>query len=168
MASATASIWDHCYLDTDIASLVDELGETMKKEDNQPFSCQIKYGSSSSSIARGNNSVTAAGNDDYQQQYKEQQHKEHNIQSALSDAEQSCATALSLLDSILDLLNDVSSAHDDVTGRTNSLMTTCENLLEQQVNIIQMIYIINIYATFTYFFLLLLSNVVYLIITNNG
>jgi len=37
------------------------------------------------------------------------------------------------LDGILSVLEDVSNAHADVTGRTNILMHNCENLLEQKV-----------------------------------
>lgn len=36
------------------------------------------------------------------------------------------------LDNILHTLGEVASLYDDVTGRTNSLMMNCENLLEQQ------------------------------------
>ena len=41
-------------------------------------------------------------------------------------------TFLAELDNILHTLGEVATLYDDVTGRTNSLMMNCENLLEQQ------------------------------------
>lgn len=58
------------------------------------------------------------------------------LQSVLVQTEASCHHFMDELDSILEILSNISSAHNDVTGRTNSLMLNCENLLEQQVIVI--------------------------------
>ena len=121
MTATTSSIWDYCYLDSEIIGLVDEMAVTLYGPTN---------GSTMQVSTSGNTTLNGTASVDNS---NTQQCKENNIEFALSDAEKSCGTSLSLLDSILSLLDDVSSAHNDVTGRTNSLMTTCESLLEQQV-----------------------------------
>ena len=55
------------------------------------------------------------------------------LQSSLLGAEVSIRIFVSELDRVLSTLGEIASLHDDVTGRTNSLMSNCENLLEQQV-----------------------------------
>ena len=56
-----------------------------------------------------------------------------DLQSVLDDTESTCLHFVNELDGILSVLEDVSNAHADVTGRTNILMHNCENLLEQKV-----------------------------------
>lgn len=57
------------------------------------------------------------------------------FQNELSQAEESGRITLQNLDSVIQILHQMRSAHDDVTGRTNSLVSKCESLLEQQVSL---------------------------------
>lgn len=57
------------------------------------------------------------------------------LQAVLLNTESSCHNFMNELDHTLEMLCKVASSHSDVTGRTNSLMLNCENLLEQQVQI---------------------------------
>ena len=57
------------------------------------------------------------------------------LQASLVSSELSCRSFMTELDSLLHTLGEVAALHDDVTGRTNSLMFNCENLLEQQVTL---------------------------------
>lgn len=54
-------------------------------------------------------------------------------QRNLSATEQSCQAFVRDLDGMISMLDDITAAHIDVTGRTNSLMRNCEDLLERQV-----------------------------------
>ena len=50
-------------------------------------------------------------------------------------SEETCRQFTGELDDLIAILTDISSAHGGVTGKTNSLMFNCENLLEQQHNL---------------------------------
>ena len=54
------------------------------------------------------------------------------FQTRFGAAESCCRDVLEELDSILAILEDVSSEYEDVTGRTNTLVMNCESVLEQQ------------------------------------
>jgi hypothetical protein len=57
----------------------------------------------------------------------------NQFQFALAEAEVSGRQSLEMLDSLIQLLHQIRSSHDEVTGRTNSLVSKCESLLDQQV-----------------------------------
>ena len=57
----------------------------------------------------------------------------YDLRALLHETETSCGKFIEELDDIIEVLDGISSAHEDVTGRTNVLMLNCENLLEQQV-----------------------------------
>lgn len=59
--------------------------------------------------------------------------KINDLQSALQDTEKACRKSLETLDGVLLVLDAISNAYDEITGRTNTLMSNCERLLEQQV-----------------------------------
>ena len=51
----------------------------------------------------------------------------------LLDTEITCKTYLDSIDELLQTLSSLSVSYYDVTGRTNILMASCEDLLDQQV-----------------------------------
>jgi hypothetical protein len=54
-------------------------------------------------------------------------------QENLAATELSCQSFVRDLDGMIERLDAITTAHSDVTGRTNSLMRNCEDLLERQV-----------------------------------
>jgi hypothetical protein len=52
---------------------------------------------------------------------------------SLTEAETICSSFLFKVDEILLVLDEISTSHEEITGRTNVLMMNCESLLEQQV-----------------------------------
>jgi hypothetical protein len=61
------------------------------------------------------------------------ENSDEDFQMSLVSAERTCGSFIKELDESLKILDEVSASYDDVTGRTNTLMLNCENLLEQQV-----------------------------------
>lgn len=125
----TSTIWDYCQLDEETLKLIDQIkqeqqndGEIAPRGSSSSAASSLTVVSSSGAITPspfvGNNGSTS-GIDD--------------LQASLVKSESSCRAFLTELDSILGTLGEVSNLYDDVTGRTNSLMMNCENLLEQQV-----------------------------------
>ena len=55
------------------------------------------------------------------------------MEKVLSENEKSCKEFIDKIDDVLQILSDLSTSYSDVTGRTNTLMMSCEDLLEQQV-----------------------------------
>jgi hypothetical protein len=53
--------------------------------------------------------------------------------NSLTEVETMCSSFLYKLDEILEVLDEISTSHEEITGRTNVLMMNCESLLEQQV-----------------------------------
>ncbi len=106
-------VWDLCQLNSHFLSDLDEFDTFLKYDckGNQVFCDESKTESSSTAkIARVD-----------------------GFQHGLSQAEESGRVTLQNLDSVIQILHQMRSAHDDVAGRTNSLVSKCENLLEQQV-----------------------------------
>ena len=62
--------------------------------------------------------------------------KSQIIKNTISKSESSCHNFLYKIDEVLQLLSELSASYFDVTGRTNILMQSCEELLEQQVGIV--------------------------------
>ena len=54
-------------------------------------------------------------------------------QENLISTEDTCQRFVAELDLMVGVLGEISTAHNAVTGRTNSLMRNCEDLLERQV-----------------------------------
>jgi hypothetical protein len=124
-----SSIWDYCVLDAPTTILLQNL-ENFTSSNSKTRSPDGEATSSSSGSKspskRGSSTQTAlpaaisnSGID--------------GLQESLISSEISCRSFMTELDSLLHTLGEVSSLHNDVTGRTNSLMFNCENLLEQQV-----------------------------------
>ena len=66
-------------------------------------------------------------------------HHQHNNFTkflTLVDVEKKCNQFLMKLDEILNILDDISLSHEEITSRTNVLMMNCESLLEQQVDLL--------------------------------
>jgi hypothetical protein len=108
-------VWDLCQLDPHFLSDLDEFSTLLKYEtqgniilNEEPENESL----SSSKVARAD-----------------------GFQHGLSQAEESGRVTLQNLDSVIQILHQMRSAYDDVTGRTNSLVSKCENLLEQQHNL---------------------------------
>ena len=107
-----STAWEICVLDNSVLECLDTI-----KSHSKHYSCrEIVAQKTSIGIVNSSGSI---GEDD--------------LQSSLVGAEHSCKAFITELDDILKTLDEVSVAHADVTGRTNSLMMNCENLLEQQV-----------------------------------
>ena len=116
-AEISSSIWDVCQLDNDLQSAIDEL-----KASSQQSTSSITVTTLSSDTQQGKSDIGGAFHEG----------GIFVLQSTLTDAEAACRESIDTLDSILNDLSKVSAAYSDVTGRTNNLMTNCENLLEQQ------------------------------------
>jgi hypothetical protein len=111
------SVWDLCHLDSDTLAEVDKLQSS----------------GLISSAARGNNEVTEVGAEEATSPATYASNSIYGLQSSIVTTEQYCRESLQAVDDILNVLNEISNDFQDVTGRTNSLMMNCENLLEQQV-----------------------------------
>lgn len=114
------SVWDLCHLDSDTLAEV----EVLQSPAVQP---------SVSSAARGNNEGTAVGAEDSGVSSSSAGNSIYGLQSSIVTTEKYCRESLLAVDDLLSVLNEISVDFQDVTGRTNSLMMNCENLLEQQV-----------------------------------
>lgn len=55
------------------------------------------------------------------------------MKNIIAEAESSCHSFVEKIDEVLQTLSELSSSYTDVTSRTNTLMQSCEDLLEQQV-----------------------------------
>jgi hypothetical protein len=115
---AMISVWELCHVDPVVVEELDFIQEEWNGADTK-HSHEILTEVPSSSSA-GFHSKEALDN---------------KIQSLLCDTNESCKTALEVLDSVLIIVQDVKNAYFDVTGRTNSLIQKCEDLLDQQVRI---------------------------------
>lgn len=107
------SIWDLCHLDSDSVAQIDLIQPTVQ---NKPKSTSAK-----------SSTITSAGNDE------SGSNSIYDLQESIVSAEKSCRESLAAVDGLLNVLSEISTDYEDVTGRTNSLMMNCENLLEQQV-----------------------------------
>jgi hypothetical protein len=124
-----SSIWDYCVLDAPTTILLQNL-ENFTSSNSKAISPDGEATSSSSGSKspskRGSSTQTvspaAISNSGID-----------GLQESLISSEISCRSFMTELDSLLHTLGEVSSLHNDVTGRTNNLMFNCENLLEQQV-----------------------------------
>lgn len=107
------NVWDRCLLDESQAGLVSQFEESIKYlEQNENESNVI--------VSRAlPTTLQCTGINGYKE--------------SLFVSEKYCDTFALELESILNLLTDLSSSFIDVTRRTNSLMMNCEHLLEQQV-----------------------------------
>ena len=124
-----SSVWDYCVLDAPTTILLQNLENSIGTNGKAILSDGEVTSSSSgakSPSKRGSSTQSAlpaaisnTGID--------------GLQESLISSEISCRSFMTELDSLLLTLGEVSSLHNDVTGRTNSLMFNCENLLEQQV-----------------------------------
>lgn len=114
-----ASIWDNCLLDSEQENCV------------KIIKANTKFSVPSDAVKR-----EAADGD---------MHEENSVgvdtnpmviysQKNLVATENSCKSFVQDLDGMISMLDNITSAHNDVTGRTNSLMRNCEDLLERQVN----------------------------------
>lgn len=123
-------VWDLCQLDPHFLSDLDEFSTLVKYETQGNIILNEepeKESLSSSKVARAD-----------------------GFQHGLSQAEESGRVTLQNLDSVIQILHQMRSAYDDVTGRTNSLVSKCENLLEQQV--LSSSFLILMCSYFTYVF----------------
>lgn len=126
-----SSVWDYCILDAPTTTLLQNLenftGTNSKAilSDGEATSSSSGAKSPSKRASGAQTALPAAisnvGID--------------GLQESLISSEISCRSFMTELDSLLLTLGEVSSLHNDVTGRTNSLMFNCENLLEQQVRL---------------------------------
>ena len=124
-----SSVWDYCVLDAPTTILLQNL-ENFASSNRKAISLDGEATSSSSgskSLSKRGSSTqtvlpTAISNSGID-----------GLQESLISSEISFRSFMTELDSLLHTLGEVSSLHNDVTGRTNSLMFNCENLLEQQV-----------------------------------
>ena len=127
-----SSVWDYCVFDGPTSNLMDSI---------ENF---IKSGGKAASLDRIAPSSSGSANpvrikDQWDAQIGTAKAGDDSgidgLQESLVSSESSCRSFMGELDSLLLTLGDISSLHNDVTGRTNSLMFNCENLLEQQVGL---------------------------------
>lgn len=106
------SLWEYCDIDDVQIHNLDVISKSLEEID-------LSY---SVSITQSSGEVECNENNPHR-----------NILRCLHSVEASCGEFIQQLDEILTVLDDISRAHNDVTGRTNDLMTNCESLLERQV-----------------------------------
>jgi hypothetical protein len=118
------SIWELCHLDSETLALIDQI---------QPEAAS----NATSTASRSNLDGTPAGSDDAAAVAAN--NSIYGLQDSIVLTEKACRESMTAVDELLGVLNEISVDYQDVTGRTNSLMMNCENLLEQQVSIISVI-----------------------------
>ena len=123
---ASSFIWDQCQLDNSIAASLTTLNELLHPESVSNSTTHDSIGATT--LKNGSLLDSKASSTAVEVPLLGSQ------KSALTDAEHSCKVFLEELDALLTLLTGISNSHVDVTGRTNNLILSCENLLEQQVN----------------------------------
>ena len=114
------SVWELCYLDSDTLSLIDDI---QSKSTNEIPSSSHQNGTTVADDSIEQNNIISKSNNN----------NIYNLQDSIIETEKSCRNSLLQVDNIINVLNEISVDFEDVTGRTNSLMINCENLLEQQV-----------------------------------
>lgn len=107
-----SSIWEHCSLDQESLDFASKFNITSTNLASEPVAA-----STSSSASTG---VKAKSEDLF-------------TQTELNALERTCGEFLQTLDTSLRLISDIDKDYHDVTGRTNTLIQNCEDLLEQQV-----------------------------------
>lgn len=116
MTSQSNTFWDCCQLDSEQLKCIDQISGLLN-----PAATNCPSSSAGprckSSIATKTESFS-------------------HVESAFDDlksCERLCAAFLRELDCTLCALDNLQKQHSDVCGRSNYLMATCEELLEQQV-----------------------------------
>lgn len=111
------NLWDNCQLNAKNSGVVEELSELLatSTKSPEPISAAIVMG------------FTA----DIPSLLSEV----HSFQHGLSSADTKGREVLEQLDSLIQAVHSVRSSYDEVAARTNSLMSKCESLLDQQVQI---------------------------------
>lgn len=128
--STTAFIWDHCRLDDQIShslkALHDSIQSRQENGHNRDYDNSKETNNQKPPMPITATTIVV----------DVKSVNESNLgtqKSALSEAENTCQDFLRELDDLLLVLSGISTAHSDVTGRTNNLIVSCENLLEEQV-----------------------------------
>lgn len=118
---STTAIWDLCLLDAEQESCI----RSIKASTKLTASSWEDAGEMHSGIdSSGGSNAASMAELDPMVLYS---------QENLISTEQSCKNFVRDLDGMIGMLDNIASAHSDVTGRTNSLMRNCEDLLERQV-----------------------------------
>ena len=113
-----ATVWEFCSLDGEQLRLIESFKVAPATAPSSSSRQSIVDDGRTAPSSSSSSLSSSVGIDDMQQ--------------TLVVSESTCRALLSELDCILHTLGEVAALHNDVTGRTNSLMTNCENLLEQQ------------------------------------
>jgi hypothetical protein len=120
------SIWDYCSIEPSLLLSLKEIDNNNIKTENITSSSSSSSSTTSSLLTEHNNNNNNIVNNSIYHSGID------GLQVSLTDTEESCRIFMEKLDNILITLKDVSLAHDDITGRTNTFMLNCEYLLEQQ------------------------------------
>lgn len=127
-----SSIWDYCVIDTATAALIQNL-ENCSEINTRLLAADRDAPSSSGAMS--SKAAVSDRNIVLAMVASTDESGIDGLQASLVSSELSCRSFMTELDSLLHTLGEVAALHDDVTGRTNSLMFNCENLLEQQVTL---------------------------------
>jgi uncharacterized protein YoxC len=122
------SLWEYCHVENDSSSALDELQSQLN---------------SSTPADVANPDMDGAELEGEDETVVQNQHTILKLQKYLEESQQSCNSALEYLDNLLTTIHSVKQSYYDVTGRTNSLMAKCENLLEEQHNLQNTVEILN-------------------------
>jgi hypothetical protein len=127
----SSNVWELCQIDDEQVMLIQQLAHTYEELENPPAVSLTHDGSSvsdDSDLNKGDSgNLSGIG----------------GLHAALIQTEHTCANFVTDLDKMLSSLQELASAHDSVTGRTNSLMMSCENLMEEQHSLQQTIEYLN-------------------------
>jgi len=107
-----ASLWDCCDLDAEEAALIQIIKDTLSKEIS--------------------NKSAAAASENQLERTPKTSSFENKLYDSLIGAEANCKDLLEESNEIIVALSSLSSHYNEVSGRSNTLTKTCEQLLEQQ------------------------------------
>lgn len=120
---ATDILWNHSIFDQELYTQLEELQENSLNFHFHPDEREVTE-----------NSTEEFQSDSTTTPSSLKLSKKPEAQEILLATERSCCTALQALEKLLEPLRLTLSDHKDVTGRTNSIVSSCEMLLEKQVS----------------------------------
>lgn len=111
------SVWEYCSLNPDLAVDVEEFQIKL----NNRWSNKANQDKNSLELASTSSSTL-----------HDKRHSMAHMQELLEACDHSCRDSLESLDQLLTTIHGIKTSYYDVTSRTNSLMSKCESLLEEQ------------------------------------
>ncbi len=133
----SGNIWDRCQIDGTLTQYLDDFSKLGTGENSKSASASFIE----TKLSEATTNLSSLSPTSFPSSSSSSSSTEiYQLQHSLSAAEQSGRHALQHLDELLQIIHQIRSAYDDVTGRTNSLMSKCESLLDQQVHLFRLVF----------------------------